>query len=55
MKKYWTFAAVGYVLVLAALGFALDLGIVGHVALLDHSGVVREHYNCRFHRIKSDV
>ena len=29
MKRYWMFAVVGYVLLLAALGFALDLGIVG--------------------------
>jgi hypothetical protein len=28
MKKYWMFAAAGYVVLLAALGFALDLGIV---------------------------
>ena len=28
MKKYWMIAVVGYVLLLAALGFALDLGIV---------------------------
>ena len=28
MKRYWMFAVVGYVLLLAALAFALDLGIV---------------------------
>ena len=28
MKKYWIFAVAGYVVLLAALGFALDLGIV---------------------------
>ena len=28
MKRYWMFAVVGYVILLAALGFALDLGIV---------------------------
>jgi hypothetical protein len=28
MKKYWIFAVVGYVVLLAELGFALDLGIV---------------------------
>jgi hypothetical protein len=28
MKRYWMFVVVGYVLLLAALGFALDLGIV---------------------------
>jgi len=28
MKRYWMFVAVGSVLLLAALGFALDLGIV---------------------------
>jgi len=28
MKRYWMFVALGYVLLLAALGFVLDLGIV---------------------------
>jgi hypothetical protein len=28
MKRYRLFVAIGYVLLLAALGFALDLGIV---------------------------
>jgi len=28
MKRYWMFVAIAYVLLLAALGFALDVGIV---------------------------
>jgi hypothetical protein len=34
MKRYWMFAVVGYVLLLAALGFALDVSIV---AMMLHS------------------
>jgi hypothetical protein len=30
-KRYWMFAVFGYVLLLAALGFALDLGIVAMI------------------------
>jgi NADH:ubiquinone oxidoreductase subunit 6 (subunit J) len=28
MKRYWMFVAIAFVLLLAALGFALDVGIV---------------------------
>ena len=28
MKKYWMFAVFGYALLLAAVGFALDLGVL---------------------------
>jgi hypothetical protein len=28
MKRYWMFVALGYVLLIAVLGFALDLGVV---------------------------